>query len=185
MLLDFLRFSLMAFILSIVSACALLGEGYEEPTWDEAAQAQLIQTNYRAADALLAQVQNGLLTTQPLIMATVVNIDKLDKSSTLGRLISEQVSGRLTQLNYAMSEVKLRNNLYLKQDQGDLLLTREVKELAATQNAQAVIVGTYAVGQSFVFVNLKMIQPANNIVMSSVDYALPLDANIRTLMGKK
>jgi hypothetical protein len=155
-----------------------------EPTWYEASQSELIQSDYRAADELLAQVRSTLINNQPLIMATIVNIDKLDRSSTLGRLISEQVSARFTQQHYAMTEVKLRSSLYVKQDQGELMLTRELKELAATHDAQAVIVGTYAIGEQFVFVNLKIIQPISNLVMASVDYALPLDSNIRALAGR-
>lgn len=48
----------------------------------------LIRSNYQAADTLLKQLQ-GRLPTQhtTLLVATLVNIDDLEQSSTLGRLI--------------------------------------------------------------------------------------------------
>ena len=60
-------------------------------SFDAAAANPLIPSNYAAADSLLAQLRGQLAPTQALIAATVVNIDALEQSSTLGRLISEQV----------------------------------------------------------------------------------------------
>ncbi len=119
---------------------------------------------------------------QPLIAATVVSIDALDRSSTLGRLISEQVSGRFTQLGYQMVEMKFRNSVYIKQSQGELVLTREIKELAQSVAAQAVIVGSYGESDDAVFVNLKIVEPATNLVLASHDYVLPLDSAVRALV---
>lgn len=177
----FARYRLISLLLVglVLSACT------QEPTWFDVNTDKFIETNYRNTDLLIGQTAQNLSNKQPLIMTTLVSIDKLERSSTLGRLISEQVSGRLTQRGYTMSEVKLRSNLYIKQDQGEFMLTREIKELAANQDAQAVVVGTYATSQQLVFVNLKIIQPMSGSVMASVDYALPLDGNMRALLGRK
>lgn len=156
-----------------------------EPTWEQAANNPLIPANYKAADALLAQVRASLGKSQPLIIATVVNIDNLDQSSTLGRLISEQVATRFTQAGYRMVEMKFRNNVYVKRNQGELMLTREIKDLAQSHDAQAVIVGTYGQSDDYVFINLKIIQPANNIVLAVQDYVLPLDSSTKALLRSR
>lgn len=153
-----------------------------EPTWEQAANNPLVPANYKAADVLLGQVKSILAKGQPLIAATVVSIDALDQSSTLGRLISEQVAGRFTQAGYLMVEMKFRNSVYVKQSQGELMLTREIKDLAKSHDAQAVIVGTYGQSDDFVFVNLKVIQPATNVVLAVHDYVLPLDNSVRALV---
>lgn len=153
-------------------------------TYDSVVNSPFISNNYRAADALISQLGNRLNSSQPVIVATIVNIDALSSSSTFGRLVSEQVSGRFSQANYSMVEMKFRGDVYMKQDQGELLLTREIKNVAQSQNAQAVIVGTYAESGDTVFVNLKVIQPNTNIVMAVNDYAFPLDNNIRTMLKK-
>ncbi len=152
------------------------------PTYEQAAGNAFIPANRSAAEVLLGQIQNLITTSQPLIAATVVNIDSLDRSSTLGRLISEHVSARFTQSGYRMVEMKFRNSVYMARDQGELMLTREIRELAASYDAQAVIVGTYGLSSEFVFVNLKVIQPETNVVVAVHDYALPVDETIRSLL---
>lgn len=81
-----------------------------------------------------------------------------------------------------MVELKFRNDVYMKQGQGELLLTREIKDLAQSQNAQAVIVGTYTESRDAVFVNLKVIQPNTNIAMAAHDYAFLTNGNIKGML---
>ena len=119
-----------------------------------------------------------------MIVATAVNIDVLEKSSTLGRLISEQVAARFTYAGHRMIEMKFGNAVYMKRDQGELMLTREISNLAKNHDAQAVIVGTYGESQDFVSVNLKVIQPTSNVVLAVHDYTLPRDNNIKSLLRK-
>ena len=175
---------------SLISALVLAASGCatepvsvrKELSFASAAANPLIPSNYAAADSLLAQVRGQLAPAQALIAATVVNIDALEQSSTLGRLISEQVSARFTLAGYRMIEMKFRNNVYMARDQGELMLTREIRELAPPHDAQAVVVGTYAQSSEMVFVNLKVIQPESNVVLAVHDYALPLDAMTRSML---
>lgn len=140
-----------------------------------------ITSNYKATDALIHQLDNKVNPEQPMIIATIVNIDELNQSSTFGRLVSEQVSARFTQKKYSMIEMKFRNFVYMKQNQGELLLTREIKDVAKTHNAQAVVVGTYALSHNSIFVNLKVIQPNTNVILAVHDYSFPWDKNLNSL----
>ena len=167
-----------------LAACADGPAKKVEPTWEQAANNPLVPANYRAADALLAQIRPSVGNGQPLIMATVVSIDALEKSSTLGRLISEQVAGRFTQAGYRMIEVKFGNAIYMKRDQGELMLTREISNLAKSHDAQAVVVGTYGESNDYVFVNLKIVQPSTNTVIAVHDYVMPLDSSMRSLLRR-
>lgn len=178
----------VAVVLSLTAVCLMTGCVEQtavvkaDPTWEEAENNPLVPANYKAADALINQLQSVLAPEQPIIIATIVNIDALDKSSTLGRLVSEQVSARFTQKGYRMIEMKFRNNVYVKRTQGELMLTREINELATSHNAQAVIVGTYGRSDRLVFINLKVVQPKLNVVLAVLDYALPLDSLTRPLL---
>ncbi|MDP2809524.1 MAG: FlgO family outer membrane protein [Rhodocyclaceae bacterium] len=58
----------------------------------------------------------------------------------------------------------------------------EIKDLAQAHDAQAVIVGTYGQSDDFVFINLKIVQPASNIVLAVQDYVLPLDNSNKALL---
>ncbi|WP_234421546.1 FlgO family outer membrane protein [Parazoarcus communis] len=138
--------------------------------------------NYRAAEALLGQLQGKLSPDQPMIIATVVSIDALERSSTLGRLVSEHVSARFSQAGHKMVEMKFRNNVYMLRDQGEMMLTREIRDIAKSHDAQAVIVGTYGESSDFIFVNLKVIEPSTNVALAVHDYALPIDANTKAML---
>ena len=89
---------------------------------------------------------------------------------------------RFTLAGHRMIEMKFRSNVYMARDQGELMLTREIRDIASSHNAQAVIVGTYAQSSDLVFVNLKVIQPETNVVLAVHDYALPLDNMTRSML---
>jgi len=36
-----------------------------------------------------------------------------------------------------------------------------------------------------VFVNLKLIRPGDNIVLSTYDYAVPMDRTVKSLLGRR
>ena len=141
----------------------------------------LIALNERAADALLYSAP--LDAQQPLLVATLVNVDRLNESSRLGRIFSEQLAGRLVQRGLRVSEVKLREALVLNRDQGELFLSREAREVSQSQNAQAVLVGTYAVSSAVVYVSLKLVIPSGNQVVSAYNYSVPVDDNVRALLA--
>ncbi|MDR2789055.1 MAG: hypothetical protein LBD06_12060 [Candidatus Accumulibacter sp.] len=161
-----------------------------EPTYEEAALSQFIQANYKAADALLgaptASTSNFSKDSGgSMLVATLADINRLEQSSALGRLISEHLSSRLAQRGRSVVEMKLRSNVFVRNDQGEFLLTREIRELAREHNAGAVVVGTYTDGNTFVFVSLKLIDPASGIILSAHDYALPMDRQVRQLVTKR
>lgn len=173
-----------ALVLSLVPLmlAACVSDGRNEGYTPVLAANAVVDANYAAADALLAQLKGKLADDKPLIMATIVNIDALEQTSTLGRLVSEQISTRLAQRGLKMLEMKLRNSVYLKRNQGELMLTREIGQVAQTHDAQAVVVGSYAETPHAVFVNIKVIQPTSNFVLAGHDFVLQKDATVRAMM---
>lgn len=139
--------------------------------------------NYKAAEKLLLDAKLPL--ESAVIMATVVNIDDIENSSTLGRLISEQISARFIQAKMNVIEMKFRENVYIKQNTGELMLTREISKIAKTHSANAIIVGTYAVANSAVYVNIKIINPSTNVAIAATDYVLPMNRDVEDMIGKK
>jgi TolB-like protein len=191
-----------ALIYAAFAASALLLAGCEtapknmltaEPSYEDAQNNAFSAVNYNAVNELMkrypapASASNhaGSGAEGPFIVATLVNIDQLEQSSTLGRLISEQVASRMTQMGFGVLELKVRNGVYMKRNEGEFLLTREIKEVASMHKAQAVIVGTYAESSATVYVNLKVVDPASSIVIAAYDYALPLNRNVQSLIRKR
>ncbi|WP_286638479.1 FlgO family outer membrane protein [Thiopseudomonas alkaliphila] len=170
--------------LVLVTGCANTVKPAPQITYEQAASDKFIPTNYAAADRLINHIKPNISPRNTLIIATLANIDDLNSSSTLGRLVSEQISARFTQHGYRMVELKFRNDVYMAQGQGELMLTREIHDLANSHSAQAVIVGTYAESRDFVYVNLKVIQPNTNTVLAVSDFALPMNDNNRRMLRR-
>lgn len=164
------------FLAAALSGCA------DGPTYEAAANSRLIRTNYDAVENLLASAQTRLDKRLPIVVATLVNVDALTESSRFGRAISEQVSAKFTRLGYSVIELKLRENIFVKQSEGEFVLSREVRDISRNHNAQAVVAGTYAEGRDYVYLNLKLIGIHDNIVLAAQDYVLPVDSNIKSLL---
>ncbi len=144
----------------------------------------MIKTSYAATDALVAQInKKNPAAESALIVATVVNINRLDESAPLGRLISEHIAARFTQSGYRVVEAKLRNQLYMKRDTGELTLTREVREIASKHSVRAIVSGTYADSADQVFISIKVIEIENNIALAAYDYAIEKDTVTKSLLN--
>lgn len=142
-----------------------------------------IERNHRAADALLLQAP--LDPQHAVLVATLVNVDRLNESSRLGRIFSEQIGSRLVQRGLRVTELKLRENVAMQRGTGELLLSREVREVSRAHDAQAVVVGTYAVSTTTLFISLKIVNPVGNAVVAAHDYSMPIDENVRSLLAAR
>jgi hypothetical protein len=167
-----MRYLILALV-CLLSACANYQAGARNPT---------IRASYDAADQLIGMTSPLLPKDAPLLMATFVDIDKLTSSSTIGRMLAEQVSARFTQRGYAMIELKLRGNVFVQEGRGELLLSREVKDLSLMHNVQAVVVGTYAVSPEKLFINLKIVRPGDSRILAAHNIAVDLDEGTRALL---
>jgi len=141
----------------------------------------LISINHMAADNLIASA-GELSASHPILITSFVNIDDLTSSSTFGRITGEQVGSRFSQSAYSVIEMKVRNSIFIKERSGEFILSRELKMLSTLHDAQAILVGTYAVGATSVYVTAKLIATKNNIVIASYDYVLPMGADTKALL---
>jgi TolB-like protein len=161
----------------VLTACAT------GPTYQAAQTSDFTQANYAAVDKLVAATAVPIVKNAPLLIATMVNIDSMNQSSRFGRLISEQIATRLTQLGYNVVEMKLRSDVYIKEGSGELLLSRDVRDLSKNYNAQVVVVGNYAVAAGYVYLTLKAVTVTDNRVVGATNYLLPLTENNRALLA--
>lgn len=152
------------------------------PVYTPAPPADITRSSYQATDALMEQFRGAIATDAPVIVATVVDLNTLEDSSPLGRLMTEQISGRLSQSGVRVVEVKLRNQLYIRRNEGELMLSRELRDIGKRHNASVAVTGTYTDSRKRVFVNLKAIRLDDAVVLGSVDYHLERDALVRSLL---
>jgi TolB-like protein len=140
--------------------------------------------NYKAADALLNNIYPKLPKDSPVLVASFVNIDALDDSSTFGRVVAEQFASRFKQRNYATIEMKLRTNVFIREGTGELLLSREMAEISDKHRAQAVVVGTYAVASKKVYITARVVNVSDGRVLSSYDYDIPITGDVFKMLLK-
>lgn len=124
-----------------------------------------------------------LLKHSPLIAASFVNIDQLGSSSTFGRIASELFAGTLASEGMLVREVKLRESLFIEASVGELMLSREVQQLTRQHAARSVLVGTYAIGQSHLYLSVRIVQADSALVLASSNMELALTPNVRALVG--
>lgn len=168
-------------LLPVLLAGGLLGcETTVKP--EEPPVTDVVGASHGAANALIDRAGPRLDPGKPLITASFVNIDELEESSSLGRIIAQQIASQFSGRGYKVVEMLLRNNVYIKQDAGEFLLSREVRNISTQHNAQAVIVGTYAVGRKNLLVTAKLIRASDGVVLSSYDYSLPIDSDVAFLL---
>jgi TolB-like protein len=164
----------LAILLSAVllSACAGLGAS------------GFTQANHEAVDALVAAPSVPIEKDVPLLVATVVNVDSMHHTSRFGRLVAEQVAARLAQHGYHVVEMKMRSDIYIREGTGELLLSRDVRDLVLNNyRAQVVVVGNYAVSRDTVYLTLKAVTVADNRVIAAVNYQLPLTEGNAVLLS--
>lgn len=147
--------------------------------------ADILASSYAAADNFAYALQHKYVATESPILATsFVNIDNLNESCTLGRIIPEQIASRLAQHNYTILEMKLRHeSIFIKEGAGEFILSRELKNISSSVDGSAVLVGTYAVADSYVFISTRIVSTKDNIVLAGQDYRLILDHVTESLLN--
>lgn len=148
----------------------------------------LARETYSAVDRITKQANMEPGNTIPVVIGTLSNINTMEKSHSFGRVVSEQISSRMTQRGHQVSELRLRNSVNIKQGHGDIaeagefMLTRDIESIRGEYKIGRVVTGTYGIAGKEVMVNLKMIDIASGKILGATDYAVDLDSNITKLI---
>lgn len=153
-----------------------------EATYESIAQDQFMAQNAAAVDALVSGLQATALGDAPILVATVVNINDLRVSAPLGRTLSEQYVSQLVMRGFNVKELKLRGDVFVQEGTGELLLSREIKDIARSHSATMVLVGTYSTAASLTYISLKLVRTEDSRIIRAHDYALPNDRDVKRLL---
>lgn len=140
--------------------------------------------NYNAVDFLLEKLPTKLRKDSPVLVASLVNLDNLNESSTFGRVVSEQIASRLKQKDYSTIEMKLRTTVFIKEGSGEFLLSREISKISIKHRAQAVVVGTYAVASDRVYITVRIVNVDDGNILASYDYEIPMSRDVFKMLLK-
>jgi TolB-like protein len=138
----------------------------------------LVAVAYTIADKLAAAEWFAQLigSSDPLIVASFVNVNNLEESSSFGRILAEQIGSRFVQRGHKVIELKLRQeSIFIREGNGEFLLSRDIRELSKTYNAAAVVVGTYAEGVDRMYVSARTLRPVDSMIISTFDVGIVMN----------
>jgi len=138
-----------------------------------------------AAKALVCNLNVGIPAKEPILVASFVNVDDVSRSTTFGRLLSEQIGGEVANFGFNVKEMKLRrDSVFIQSREGEFLLSRDMKLISDEHQASAVIVGTYAVARDTIYVSARIVRVADNTIISGHNFTVPLGWNTRALLER-
>lgn len=180
----FTMIMLVGFIGVFLQGCSSQQVGSRE-TFDLMVRGVELQgSSYEAAEYLSKQAVNKINPHTPIAVGTLSDVNAMETSSALGRLIAEQIASRLVHLGHTVAEVRLRNAINVKagRDSGEYMTSRDPSFLAPTTNVGAIVTGTYTVGSEHVHINLRLIDVNSGRIVSAYDYQLENEDNVRELV---
>jgi len=169
---------------ALLAGCANNGTTVRaEPSYQDAATNQFLNSSRDAVSKLTAGFDLSASGTGPVLVATVVNVNDLSRSAPLGRTLSEQYASHMAATGFDVKEIKLRGDVFVREGAGELLLSREIKDIARNHNASLVLVGTYSAAANYTYVSLKLVRTEDSRIIRGYDYALPNDRDVQRLLA--
>lgn len=145
----------------------------------------LVSLGDRVAQSLITQAMPPLAAQGdlPVLVTTVVNNDNLDDTSGFGRSFQNNIIAGFVWRGYGVRELKLRRDLLVELHRGEFMLSRDLDELRGVQQAQAVVVGTYALANRIMYLSIRLVSTQDHTILSAYEQRLCLDANTLGLLG--
>ena len=127
----------------------------------EMSRTDIVKVGYELADGLIKNLHAPLNEGETVIVASFADVDNLTQSSTVGRLLGDIVGSRTRQ-----------HSIFIQEQGGEFVLSRDVRALSKANNAACVVAGTFGrLGKSTV-VSVRMIRASDNVILSSADGVL-------------
>jgi hypothetical protein len=135
-------------------------------------KAEIGGLTYRAIDRLVAAAPE-LLVGKSVVVSSIVDEQQVGKSSPFGNLVADLARSRLVQRGIAVSETRLRSAVLFDEKQGSLMLANQSSAVVPPPSAAAVLTGTYAAGDTVIYVSLKLVGIADAHIVGAVDFVIP------------
>jgi hypothetical protein len=127
---------------------------------------------YRAVDRIVAGVPE-LSQGKPVVVGTISEVQRLDRSTPFGNLVADLVRGRLAQKGVVVADMRLRSAVLLDRKEGEMTLANDRASVMAPPNAAGILTGTYAAGDEMIYVSLKLVSASDARIVAAVDFAVP------------
>ena len=174
---------LVAFIVALAIWLVFARSASAAWTWQEDPPSPLtpfLQSSLDAADTLHGMLIGRLTPGSPILVASLVNLEDLNQSSSVGRLVSQQIASRLGERGYVVLDARLRGSMKFEASGGEFLLSRDITQLKRSYAAHAALVGTYSRGTDCWYISVRVLQLPDSAILAAYEYSLPFSSvNLR------
>lgn len=108
------------------------------------------------------------------IVTSFTNLDKIDDTMALGRLISENLIYGLQVHKWRIIEIRLTKGVDVNAA-GEFFLSRDINKLRDEYKISGVVTGTYSVAEGNLTINARVIDVNTGVVISSAQTYIPVD----------
>lgn len=119
-----------------------------------------------------------------ILLTSMVNLDNLYESSAFGRTMTESLSTCLFRYGFRVAEVRKAPSLFIRDREGELLLSRDAALVAKSQAVQGIVTGTYSLTPTTVIINVRLLDAGSQEVLSVAGMELQRSHNINYLLAR-
>lgn len=134
------------------------------------------------ANELSNNMLGGKGSATAIVVTTFVDLNDFSKASVFGRLMAEQLINEMNRKGFRIVEIRRAQDIFVKKDVGELILTRDVAELAQNASANAILAGTYVATEQSVIINARLIDTKSPQVISTVSCEVVMTEEIQNLI---
>jgi hypothetical protein len=145
------------------------------------ARGNLGTLTYRAVDRLVAESPD-IRTSSGVMVGSIVEVQRVDRTTPFGNLVADLARSRMVQEGVPVAETRLRSSVLLDRKEGEITLAHDRRTVVAPPTASGILTGTYAAGEDWIYVSLKLVSVADAHIVSAVDYVVPRQGSEALLM---
>ncbi|TAK61547.1 FlgO family outer membrane protein [Methylobacter sp.] len=169
---------IQALLLVILGGCT---NSYYEAIKDT----DLVEVSYDAVDTLQSNLVQTLPEHSLIIVNTLLNVDDLKKTSSFGRIVSDQIASAFYNSGYRVIGMEMPIDFLVMQEGKAPLLSDETKKILKIYGAAAIVGGAYAPGKRNTYISLRIIDADSKNILASTDLSVPMGPDAKALLEPK
>ena len=119
-----------------------------------------------------------------VIMTSLVPLDRLENPSGFGLIMAEALATQLFHHGVEVIETRKARSVVMRDDQGELVLSRDGSSIARQQEATSIVAGTYSLTPHTVIVNLRLLSASSSAVLSVAGMEIQRSPAINALLAQ-
>ncbi|CAA9892979.1 conserved exported hypothetical protein [Candidatus Methylobacter favarea] len=151
----------------------------------ETKDADLVEVSYDATCELKDNLKRTLPKNSLVVVSTLLNVDNLNKTSSFGRIISDQIASAFHNSGYQIIGMEMPIDLFVMQDKGALHLSDDAKAELKPYRPAVIVGGVYAPGKKNAYVSLRIVDLHSKNIISSTDFSVPMGPDAKVLLESK